>query len=162
MPKPPPTTSKSSSSLPTPGTFAYTQLLKMGWKPGSGLGKTSQGTGMITVVKHAEGVGIGAGVDRGSEGWLKNDGDALDSIYGTMKSVGKTVKKKKKKRVESPMRCVKNGWGEAKGGVKSEKDMEAIFGKRREKKGKKEKKEKEKKSKKEKEVKKKKKKDVKA
>ncbi|GMH65686.1 hypothetical protein TL16_g04262 [Triparma laevis f. inornata] len=142
MPKPPPTSSSTTNSLPAEGSFAYKQLLKMGWTPGAGLGKDSQGAGMISVVKHADGVGIGAGADRGTEGWTKNDGKALDDIYGCMQSIGAPLKKIKKKRVESPMRCVKNGWGDAKGGEKSEKDKEAIFGKRREKKSKKEKKEK--------------------
>ena len=86
MPKPPPTAAKIESSLPKEGSFAYKQMLKMGWKPGSGLGQNGDGQGVIEVVKRAEGVGIGAGIDRGTEGWKSNDGlgENRNFLYATM------------------------------------------------------------------------------
>ena len=70
MPKPPPTPAGalSTSSLPKEGSFAYRQMIKMGWKPDTGLGKDQSGiTSAITVSRRREGQAIGGGGDRGQE-----------------------------------------------------------------------------------------------
>ena len=91
MPKAPPPTVQTGSSLPTPGTFAYNQMLKMGWNPAEGLG--SKGRGIKTyvkVVKQKDGVGIGGGGDGGQLGWTgANDGDGLSRALGMLKAVSR-------------------------------------------------------------------------
>ena len=66
MPKPPPTAVASSNSLPKEGSFAYKQMLKMGWKPDSGLGKDGSGISTaITAKRRRDGEALGGGGDRG-------------------------------------------------------------------------------------------------
>ncbi|XP_014245181.1 G patch domain-containing protein 4 [Cimex lectularius] len=96
--------------------FAKKQLLKYGWKEGSGLGKNK--TGITTAIKpkrklNKEGFGFCAGEEYTNNWWDKvfnetaskiNIGDKEENTKRTkkrkLKSDGKTVKKRKKEKVQ--------------------------------------------------------------
>ena len=68
MAKPPPTAAgkPATNSLPKEGSFAWKQMIKMGWKPDTGLGKDGGGiTTAIKVSKRRDGEAIGGGGDMG-------------------------------------------------------------------------------------------------
>ena len=146
MPKAPPPTVFTGNSLPKEGSFAYKQMVKMGWNPGEGLGEGGRGMKtFVKVDKQKDGVGIGGGGDGGQLGWMgTNDGEGLNNALGQLKAVSsvspkklaKAEKKKKKGKdryesnTKSTTRNAGTKWSAAKDlRTKSTKDMVGIFGK---------------------------------
>ncbi|GMI35583.1 hypothetical protein TeGR_g1837 [Tetraparma gracilis] len=116
MPKPAPFVPGQSSSLPTPGSFAYKQMIKMGWKPDEGLGKDGEGIKtFVKVVKQQDGVGIGGGGNGGQIGWRDagNDGAGLSTVLSKLKGYSATdgmsqeeqkAKRKRDRKIEKRAR----------------------------------------------------------
>ena len=82
-------------------SFAYKQMLKMGWSENTGLGKNSDGvvTSLRGVRTQGESLGIGAKVaeNYGSEGFSGTVSNS-EAVMSSLTAIGKVSKKSKKSR----------------------------------------------------------------